>query len=68
MDDFREINRGPRRARRRELMQRGASVHDDGDEDMRSSLDAARQAALTSFSAQAMSTLTQIGKSVMQLL
>ncbi|KAB5582253.1 galactose-binding domain-like protein [Coniochaeta sp. 2T2.1] len=62
MEGFQEINRGPRRARRRELMQRVAHTHEDEGSmsEMRSSLDAARHAVLTSFSAAATGSLRQI--------
>jgi hypothetical protein len=64
MEGLPEINRGPRRARRREMMQRTAHPHEDDESsisDMRSNLDAARHAALTSFSAEATGSLRQIG-------
>lgn len=65
MEGLPEISRGPRRARRREMMHRGAAQPHEDDEgsmsDMRLNLDAARHAALSSFSAVATGSLRQIG-------
>lgn len=70
MEGLPEISRGPRRARRREMMHRGAAQPHEDDEgsmsDMRLNLDAARHAALSSFAAVAtgsLGSLRQIGTS-----